>query len=90
MSIDGVASGSGVLSCNAAGLAAPLEESCLVNDQHAARVGPEVREYIVAQIVAHPVGIPARDAQQALHTLRIGIADRLGELPAILALDAVE
>ena len=47
-------------------------------------------EYIGAQIVADPAGIPASDAQQALHTLRIGIADRLGELPAILAFNAVE
>lgn len=49
-----------------------------------------MREHIVAQIVADPVAIPASDAQQALHTLRIGIAERLGELPAILAFDPVE
>ncbi len=67
-----------------------FEKPCLVDDEHAARLIPEVREYIVPQIVADPAGIPASDSQQALHTLRIGIADRLGELPATLAFDAVE
>jgi hypothetical protein len=30
------------------------------------------------------------NTQETLHTLRIGIADRLSELPAILALDPTE
>jgi hypothetical protein len=88
--VDRVASGARVLARDAAGLAPLLEEARLIDDQHAARAVPEMREYILAQIVAHPLGIPAGGTQQAVHTLGVGIADRLGELPAVLTFDPTE
>ena len=45
---------------------------------------------IVAQVVAHRIGVPGGGVEQALDAFRPELADRLGELPAVLALDAVE
>src|SRR6476619_3769247 len=45
---------------------------------------------VVAQIVLHRVGIPGSGVQEALHALHPALANRLGKLPAVLALDAVE
>jgi hypothetical protein len=90
LGVDGVTCRPGVLSCDATGLLAFFEKPRLVDDQDAARVIPEVRGQIVPQIVTHSVGIPASDAQEALHPLRIGIADRLSQLPPVLAFDAAE
>jgi hypothetical protein len=67
-----------------------LEKAGLVDDQHTARGSPERCQNMASSIVAHPVGIPVRNMQETLHTLRIGIADRLSELPAMLALDPTE
>jgi hypothetical protein len=45
-------------------------------------VGPE--------IVADDVGVPFGPAQQILNTVRVGVADLLGELPGVLPLDRAE
>jgi hypothetical protein len=42
-------------------------------------------DYIVAQVIAHPVGIPDRPPQQVLHPIWRGIASMLGDRPEILA-----
>ena len=90
MAVDRIARRAGVLAGDAAGFRALLQEAGLIDDQHAARVVPEVLDDVVAQIVPHRVGIPGGSVQQALDTFRAALADRLGELPAVLALDAIE
>ena len=42
------------------------------------------------QVVAHPIGVPIGAAQQVLDGVGAVVADLLGELPAILALDRSE
>ena len=54
MAVDGVARGAGVLPPDAAGFAAFLEETRLVDDQDAARFVPEALHDVAPQIVAHP------------------------------------
>jgi hypothetical protein len=44
-------------------------------------------QHIGAQLVAHCFCIPVGGIQEALHALRPALAQRLGQLPAILALD---
>jgi len=90
MRVDSVACRAGVLTRDAAGFGPLLEKSRLVDDQDAARFIPEMREHVAAQIIAHPVGIPAGGPQETLHALGIGVTDRLGELPAVLAFDFTE
>jgi hypothetical protein len=50
------------------------------------RGDPDVR----AEIIANRVGIPRRSAQQALDAPQLALADRLSEVPAVLALDPAE
>lgn len=90
MAVDRVAGRTGVLPSHAAGLRALLQEAGLIDDQDAARVVPEVVDDVAAQIIADGVGIPGGGVQEALDTLRSQLADRLRELPAVLALDAAE
>jgi hypothetical protein len=90
LAVDGISRRAGVLACHPAGLRALLEEARLVDDQHPAHVIPEVLHDVVAQIVAYSVGVPRRSVQEALDTLRAALADRLGQLPAVLAFDAIE
>src|SRR3954470_15014926 len=95
MRIDRIASSAGVLAHDPTGLAPFLHESGLVDDEHTARFVPEMREHIVPQPAqrapgACPVGIPARRPHETLDALWIGVADRLRELPAMLALDVTE
>ncbi len=89
MAVDGIACRAGVLAGHAARLRALRQEAGLVDDQHAIRI-TEVVDHIIAQIVAHPVSVPGRSVQEALHTLCAELPDRLGELPAVLALDPIE
>jgi hypothetical protein len=90
MAVDGIASGAGVLTRDAAGFRALLQEASLIDDQYTARVIPKVLNNVVAQIVPYPIDIPRRSIQEALHTLCAELTDRLGELPAVLALDAIK
>jgi hypothetical protein len=61
----------------------------LIDDEDAAR-GAEVLDQVRAQIVPHRVGIPCSAVEQALHALRTCLAELLGQLPAILALDPLQ
>jgi len=90
MAVDGVARSAGVLARDAAGLRALLQEAGLIHDQHTTRLVPEVLHDVLAQIVAHPVGVPGGGVQQSLRTLRPDLADRLCQLPAVLALNPIE
>jgi len=90
MAVDGIACRAGVLARDAARLRAFLQEASLVDDQHAAHLVPEVLHDVVTQIVAHPVGVPGGRVQEALDTLCAALANRLGQLPAVLALDALK
>jgi hypothetical protein len=90
MAVDGIPGRSRVLARHSARLTALLQEAGLIDDQHAARLVSEILDDVVAQIVPHPVGVPGGGVQQALRTLRPPLADRLGQLPAILTLHSVE
>ncbi len=90
MAVDGIASGAGVLACHAAGLRAFLQEAGLIDDQHATRRIAEMVDDVAAQIVPYSVGVPRRSVQQTLDTLCAQLTDRLSQLPAVLALDALE
>jgi hypothetical protein len=49
-----------------------------------------VLDDVASQVVADRVGIPAGMPQEPLKVVRRGIADGLGKLPRVLALDAIE
>ncbi len=90
MAVDGITGRAGVLARDAARLRALLQEARLIDDQHPARVVPEVLHDVVTQIVAHPVGVPGGSVQQALDTFGAELTDRLSQLPAVLAFDAIK
>jgi hypothetical protein len=76
--------GAGVLALHPDGVGALLQITGLVNYQH--RVGvAEMRGDIVAQIVAHTIGVPTGPVEQVLHTVRIPVPGVLGDAPAVLA-----
>jgi hypothetical protein len=90
MTVDGVACGAGILPGDATRLRTLLEKAGLIDDQHTARLVAEMVDDIIAQIIAHRVSVPDGSIQQALHALCPQLAARLGQLPAVLALDAVQ
>jgi len=61
-----------------------LDVAGLVNDEDRARVTESVDD-VIAQIVAHLVGVPPGASQQMLQTIRGGCTPVLGDGPAILA-----
>jgi hypothetical protein len=79
-----------VLAGDAAGFPPLLEEAGLVDDEDASRLVAEVVDDVLPEVVADTVGVPGGSAQQALHAPRPGLPDRLGELPAVLALHPLE
>src|SRR5215217_6220441 len=79
-----------VLARHAAGLPPRLQEPGLVDDEDAACVVAQVRDDVIAEVVADGVGVPGGLAQQAPHAARTAFAHRFGELPAVRALDPVE
>jgi len=66
-------------------LGALLHKSRLVHHEDALGV-PERFGDKPDQLIPNGVGIPAGGVQQALHPLRVGLPDRLSQLPAVLAL----
>src|SRR5262249_45503419 len=50
----------------------------------------QVLLHVGQQVVADGVGVPVGAGEQVLHTIRSGIAEQLGELPAVLALGVTE
>jgi hypothetical protein len=78
------AGSAGVLTLHPDRLAALLEVAGLVDHQH--RLGiAQVLDQVSTEVVADPVVVPHRPAQQVLHPIRAGIAGVLGERPAVLA-----
>jgi len=95
MAVDGIAGGAGVLTCDATRLRAFLQEAGLIDDQHAARVIPEVLHDVATQPAqgapgAHGVDVPIRSIEQALYALWPRLAKMFGQLPAVLARDAIK
>jgi hypothetical protein len=66
-----------------------LEDARLVDNQDP-RLVAEVLHHVVAQIVTHRVGVPARPAQQVQYPGGCRVAGFLGQLPAVVALGAGE
>ena len=67
-----------------------LQKAGLVHDEHASGLISEMLDDVVPEVVADAVGVPGGGTQQALHAPGPGFADRLRELPAVLALDALQ
>jgi hypothetical protein len=65
-------------------LAALPEIPGLVEDQHRLRVAERL-DQVGAEVIADPVVVPHRTAQQVLHPIRGGVAGVLGDRPAVLA-----
>jgi hypothetical protein len=70
--------------CTPTGLGALLEIPGLVDDQHRLGVAKAL-DQIGAEVIADPVLVPHRPAQQMLHPIRAGVAGVLSDRPAVLA-----
>ena len=81
--------GAGVLPRHAGRLGALLEEPGLVEDQDRLGVA-EALDDVTPEVVADRVGVPFGPAYEVLDAVGVGVADRLGELPGVLALDGAE
>ena len=79
--------GAGVLTLHADRIHALLQVAGFVNDENRAGVAEGVDD-IVAQIIAHVLGVPFRPRQQVLQAIGSGLAAMLGDRPAILAIQA--
>ncbi len=90
MAVEGIPGRPRVLARDAAGLRPLLREAGLIDDQHATRLVPEVLLDVLAQIVAHRIDVPRGSVQEALDAFCSALTDRFGQLPAVLALDAIE
>jgi len=61
-------------------LDAAFEITGVVQDQHTIRLA-ELVSHVGSQVVADPVGVPHRSAEQALHAVRRTITSMFGQLP---------
>ena len=50
----------------------------------------ELLQDVLAQVIAHAIGIPDRLGKQALHAIGSGFAGLLGQVPAVFALDGTQ
>ena len=76
--------GAGVLALAPNGSGALLEIPGLVHHQH--RLGiAQMLHKVGADVIAQRVLIPHRPTKQVLHPIRAGVADVLGDRPAVLA-----
>jgi hypothetical protein len=73
-----------VLALHACRVQPLLDEPGLIDDQHRSVVA-QLLDDVLAQHVARGVRIPLRALQQVLHAVRRGLAQPLGQLPAVLA-----
>jgi hypothetical protein len=67
-----------------------FEKAGLVHDEDAGRLVAEVRDDVTPEVVADAVGVPSGGTQQALRSPGPRLADRLRELPPVLALDSFQ
>jgi hypothetical protein len=74
----------GVLALHADRAAALLQVARLIHHQHRAGIA-QVLHHIAPQIIADPIGVPARCGQEMLHPVRGAITGMLGDAPAVLA-----
>jgi hypothetical protein len=81
--------GAGVLPRHSGGVDALLEEAGLVQDQHGVGFA-EGLDDVGPEVVADRVGVPFGPAHQVLDAVGVGVADLLGDLPGVLALDRPE
>ena len=79
--------GAGILPLDSRRPSALFQEAGVIGDQHPARVA-QVPGHIIADIVADPVHVPIRAAQQPLHPIRADLARMLGQRPPVLPLQA--
>jgi len=83
------AGGAGVLALDPGRAVTLLHKARLIQHQH--RIGStQLLHDIVAQVVAHPVGVPPGAIQQPLHPIRGHLTGLLGQPPAVLALDLAQ
>ena len=73
--------------CTPDAVGALLHVAGLVDHQDRSRVAERVDD-VVAQVVAHRIGVPAGPCQQMLQTIWSGRTAVLGDGPAILAVQA--
>jgi site-specific DNA recombinase len=79
--------GPGILPLHARRPCALFQETGVIGDQHPVPV-TEVLDYIVAHVIADPVHIPVRAAQQPLHAVGAHLARPLRQRPPVLPLQA--
>ena len=81
--------GAGVLTSDPRGMLALLEESGLIENQDGLVIAEGLNR-VDSQVIADLVGIPVGATQEVLDGVGTVVADLLGELPGVLALDRTE
>jgi hypothetical protein len=81
--------GAGVLADHATRLGPLLEEPGLVHNRHPGRLA-QVVVGVASQLIADCVGVPVGAGEEMLHPVRGGLAQVLGQLPAVLPLGAAQ
>jgi hypothetical protein len=84
LSVFHAACGPGVLALSSHRHGALFDIAGLIDHQHRARI-TEVFRDIVAQVIAHSIGVPYRASQQVLQAIRAGLPGVLGNRLTILA-----
>lgn len=74
----------GVLALDPDGRRALLQVARLVDHEHGLRV-VQMLDHVCAYVVSDRISVPLRAVEQVLHAVRSGIADVLGQGPAVLA-----
>ena len=90
LGVGGITDRAAVLASDPARLVAFLHEPGVVDDQHPAHRITQMVDHVRSQVIPHRVGVPGRGTQEALDAARPDLADRLGQLPAVLALDPLQ
>ncbi|GEB57223.1 hypothetical protein GCM10017674_60950 [Streptomyces gardneri] len=65
-------------------VAVPFFIARLVDHAHGLRI-VQVLDHVGAYVISDRVGVPFRTVEQVLHAVRSGVADVLGQGPAVLA-----
>src|SRR3954469_22750634 len=75
----------GVLAVDAGRLGALLEKASLIQHQDCVVI-TQMLDHIGPQIIAERIGVPVNAREELLHAVWSGVPGRLGEVPAVLAL----
>ena len=73
----------GILALHADRLGALLEKAGFIEHQHRPVIA-QMLDRVAPEIIADPIGVPARARQKLLHPVRRPITGCLGKLPAVL------